>query len=107
MELAMRVDPAWERAFFRYSHEAGRRGSNASYEVQGTGNLIDAFVNRAAFHSLNETAERLFQSTGKQAGVILLIVDNNYDYDVKFEYSDMGRWMINKLDGASGIPAGL
>lgn len=107
INLAMRFNPAWTRAFYRYTHEGSRLGSNASCVANGVANLVDPFAHAAAFRKLNEIAERLFQAIGKDKAVILLIVDNNFDFDVKFEYTNMHKWSISKLDGASGIPEGF
>jgi hypothetical protein len=104
MQLPMRVDPSWTKAFFRYCHEGARLGSNASCVSNGIANLIDPFENSIAFGKLNDLGEALFRSTGKEQAVILLIVDNKFNYNVEFEYSDMGKWMISKIDGATGIP---
>jgi hypothetical protein len=107
MQLAMRANPSWARAFFRYCHEGARQGSNASCVSNGAADLIDPFENSITFNKLNDLGEALFQSTGKDQAVILLIVDNKFNYNVEFEYSNMGKWMINKIDGATGIPAGF
>ena len=107
MQLAMRVKPSWTKAFFRYCHEGARLGSNASCVYDGVADLIDPFEHNITFNKLNDISEALFRSTGKDRAVILLVVDHKFNYDVEFEYSDMGKWMINKIDGATGIPSGI
>ncbi|MEJ2419623.1 MAG: hypothetical protein P8Y45_22400 [Exilibacterium sp.] len=107
MQLVMRVNPSWTKAFFRYCHEGGRLGSNASCVSNDVADLIDPFDHNIALNKLNDIAEEIFQSTGKDRAVILLIVDSKFNYDVKFEYIDMSKWMISKLDGSNGIPTGF
>jgi hypothetical protein len=107
MQLAMRVNPSWTKAFFRYCHEKGRMGSNASCVSNGMADLIDPFEHHATFNKLNDIGESLFQSTGKNTAVILLVVDSEFNYDLKFEYEDMSKWIINKMDGATGVPEGF
>lgn len=107
MQLAMKVNPSWTKAFFRYCHEGARVGSNASCVYNGVAELIDPFEHNVAFNRLNTIGEALFRTIEKDQAIILLIVDNKFNYDVKFEYSDMSKWMINKIDGATGIPTGF
>ena len=39
--------------------------------------------------------------------LLLLVVDGNYDFKLKYEYTELGKWATTKIDGGVGIPAGL
>ena len=39
--------------------------------------------------------------------LLLLVVDSNYDFELKYEYTELGKWATTKIDGGVGIPAGL
>lgn len=107
IELVEKLDPTWKRAFFRFSVEPIKYGSNASYESAAGVNLIDPLEVRGFFHEMNETAVALFQEIAKERGVLLLVVDAASAYSVQFEYDDLERWKITKLGGRTGIPEGL
>ena len=97
----------WNRAFYRFCNEPSHYGSNASYVVGAEATLVDSMRVGNVLREMNEMARKLFALLGKEQGVLLLIVDPPRDFDVKFEYQDLERWKITKLDGATGIPAGL
>ena len=41
-------------------------------------------------------------------GVFLLVAEaGSYNYEIKYEFKNMKRWVITKLDGGTGIPEGL
>lgn len=107
IQLIRDMDPSWTKAFFRYCQDGSRLGSNASYISKSESKLIDPLLHNAALVKLNAISEGLLESMGQDQAVILLAVDSNFDYDVKFEYADMEKWRISKLDGENGIPDGL
>ena len=39
--------------------------------------------------------------------LVLLVVDSSLDYRVNFEFEDMTKWKITKMDGGSGITEGI
>ena len=39
--------------------------------------------------------------------LLLLVVDNNHDHELKYEYSDFDKWAIRKMDGGTRVPRGL
>ena len=43
----------------------------------------------------------------KERGVFLITVNANLEYDIKFEWNDLEKWKISKLDGRTGIPEGI
>ena len=108
--MTRRVDPGWTRAYWRFESESSRFGSNASYETKSEINLISALRESASYGRLNDLGRQLWESEllpEKRFCVCLLIVDARLDYEVKFERTDMSKWRITKLDGATGRPAGL
>jgi len=48
----------------------------------------------------------LLAEIGKPRAVLLLRAGSDFSHDVKFEYDDLDRWKITKLDGRTGIPEG-
>lgn len=107
MELIRQIEPAWRKAYFRFSSDGARRGSNGSYASDSEVTLIDPFKHNKFFKSMNEKSIRLFSLLGKEHAVLLLTVDSNFDYDIKFEYANLDRWKISKVDGGTGIPEGI
>jgi len=108
--MMRRIDPSWIRAFWRFESEDFRYGSNSSYEGPSGVTLISALKESAAFNRLNQLGRQLWESEAdpnKWFSVCLLVIDSALDYEVKFEKSDMSKWRITKLNGASGLPAGL
>ena len=97
----------WEKAYLRFCHEGLVYGSNASYVCGSEATIVDAFELRAEFKNMNTKAVRLLESLGKKQGLLLLIVDSQMKYDILFEFEDLKRWRITKLDGATGIPEGI
>ncbi|HSI18469.1 MAG TPA: hypothetical protein VK980_11905 [Sphingomonas sp.] len=102
-----RVAPDFERAFFRFKLEPEAYGSNASYISGAAILLVDPFENSAFFENANERVRSLLHTFGKTRAVALLTVDASFDYKIDFDWNDLDRWRITKVDGASGIPAGL
>ena len=108
--MMRRIEPSWSRSFWRFESEDARYGSNASYESPSGVTLVPALREEKAFNRLNELGRQLWESEAdpaKRFSVCLLVVDSSLNYEVKFERSDMSRWRITKLNGASGLPAGL
>jgi predicted regulator of Ras-like GTPase activity (Roadblock/LC7/MglB family) len=98
------LDSAWTKAYYRFRAEELRYGSNASYVSGPAVTLIGAIKHGPFYESMNEKGAELLKHLGKKKGVFLLIVDNKLDYDIKFEWDDLHRWEISKMDGRSGIP---
>ncbi|GLQ89399.1 hypothetical protein [Dyella flagellata] len=107
VSLVGSLDPGWTKAYYRFRAEELRYGSNASY-VGGTGVTLVGAIRHGPFYELmNEKGAELLKHLDKKKGVFLLTVDNQLDYDIKFEWNDLHRWEISKMDGRSGIPEGL
>ena len=108
--LIRRLDPSWSHAYWRFEAEEFRCGSNASYKGDAGINLIDTVKEHAVFNTLNELGRQLWLTESekeKRFAVCLMIVDSTFDCELKFERKDMAKWRITKLNGASGLPAGL
>ena len=52
-------------------------------------------------------ASDLFGLFGEPKGVLLLEAASNLSYDIRYEFADQSKWQITKLNGGTGIPAGL
>ena len=59
------------------------------------------------FNAATAKGKEVLAAIGKSEGLFLLIADSNFDYEIKFEYSDMDKWRISKMKGGTGVPAGL
>lgn len=62
-----------------------------------------SFENSAFFETANGRARSLLHTFGETQGVALLTVDAAFDYKIDFDWNDLDRWKITKVDGASGI----
>jgi len=98
--------PDWTTAYVRIACDAGSRQSKGSY-VTASGifmfnAMADDFLRR-----MREVGGQLFEAMKKDRGVALLIVRPDLDYEIRFEWEDLERWPIAKLNGATGIPVGL
>ena len=105
--LVRSIEPKWNRAFFRFSTDEMKYGSNASYSFDSAVTLIDPFKCKPFFSSMNEKGKQLFRLIKKERGVLLLTVDSDFNYDTKFEYDNLERWKISKIDGGTGVPVGI
>ncbi len=99
--------PDFERAFYRAVVEPQQHGARASYVVGEHVTLLDAVEERALFEEMRETSWELVGNLGKDRGVLLLVVSKSFEYEIKFDWTDLERWHMTKLDGGTGIPAGL
>ena len=107
MEFMREREPAWETAYYRFRSEGSRYGANASYVV-GTNVLLIGAVKWAAFYErMNDNAARLLEVLGNSQGVFLLTVSAGAAYDIRFEWENLRRWEITKLDGRTGMPSDL
>jgi hypothetical protein len=105
--LMREVDPAWEKAFHRFRMDGARYGSNGSYVSSGKIHLISALQFAVFYREANEKGLRLLKALGRERGVFLLTIDCEMNYHVDFEWEDLDKWGISKIDGESGLPNGL
>lgn len=104
MEFMRNLEPDFSRAYYRFAIEPSRYGANGSYQSGDLVHLISAFDNEAFFQSMNELSRSLVESLSKNRGVFLLSIESTFDYKIDFDWVDLDRWRITKLDGASGLP---
>jgi len=107
IQMMQAAYPNWDRAFFRFCMEEFSYGSNGSYISGSSVVLFDPFKSPNFFDRMNAKSAELLKLLGKKRGVLLLSVDSQLNYDVKFEFEDVNRWKITKLNGATGLPAGI
>ena len=107
MELIPELAPTWSKAYFRFSMDVSGHGSNASYASGSSVVIIDPFKNATFFAKANAKGVELLNKLQKKRGVVLVQIDSNFNYEVKFEFDDLERWRISKLNGGTGIPQGL
>ena len=107
IEMLRSLGLEWDNGYFRFVHEGLNYGSNASYVVGSKATLIDTFEYESTFDSMNENGVKLLELLGKQQGTFLMTVDSKFDYKIQFEFQNLSRWRITKLDGGTGVPEGL
>ena len=107
IELMQVLEPGWTKAYYRFRSEEARYGSNASYAVNGDVSLIGALKWEDFYEQMNSYGAQLLHVLGKGQGVFLLTVDSRFDYDIQFEWDDLSRWEITKLNGNTGLPLGM
>jgi hypothetical protein len=105
--LIRQIEPAWQNAYFRFCSEGIKHGSNGSYVSDGKVVIIDPFKHNAFFKYMNEKAMRILAILGKEQAVLLLVIDSNFNFDLKYEYQNLDRWKITKINGGTGIPEGI
>lgn len=110
VDALQRIAPTWNRAFMRLDASDQDIGAKGSY-VSATGvSLLGALDHKQLYEAMLRLGSQLRQATsnnGRQFVVCLVVIDSNFDYEVKFEFDDPNKWEITKLDGASGIPIGI
>ena len=97
----------WHKGYVRFYMDDGETGANGCFAGDGFVDLIGALDHNAFYQEFIALGERLFQALQKTRGVLLLQVDASFDYEAKFEWKDLAKWRITKLDGRSGLPDGL
>lgn len=107
IDLVRSLDGGWIKGYYRFRAEYLRYGSNASYLGSVGVVLIGALKHRQFYDSMNQKGLRLLKHIGKESGVFLLEIDNNFDYHIHFDWADLHRWEITKMDGRTGMPEGI
>ena len=110
LEQLPHIASDWTRAFFRFIATDDHYGSSASYVTPQDVMLVSAMKYGGFYDRMNDLGFQLRRETennGRKFCVFLLVVDAAFNYEIKFEYRDIEKWKITKLDGASGMPAGL
>jgi hypothetical protein len=107
MEIIHKIEPKSTRAFYRFQSEGSRCGSNASYVSDSNATLISALKNAQFYESMNRKGSKLFGVMGEVEGIFLLIIDDKFNYEVKFECNYLHRWEITKMGGGTGVPVDI
>lgn len=100
------VAPSWKAAYYRFYADERERGANASYADPAGVVLIWAVRQGDFYKRMEALSVQLFKVLGRERGVLLLSAKADFSYDVKFDFDNLDRWKITKLEGASGIPEG-
>lgn len=111
MQEMFDTEPDWQKAYYRFSvreyEDFIRSGSSASYVSHGEVTLLGGPEHREFFNYMNDMARELLRLFEKDQAVLLLTIGSNFTYEIQFEYQDLERWQINKMDGRTGIPEGI
>ena len=98
----------WDKAFFRFHSDVNGYGGNASYTQGSSVNLLgqfkfDGFVEKTC--DKFENLKKSLAQSNKPFCVALLVIDNQYNFKILYEYNDLDKWFITKID-SDGIPRG-
>lgn len=107
ISLIREIAPGWSKGYLRFCSLASVVESKASYVNQSGAEIIDVVKYKEFFQAISIHGQELLAALGKSEGLFLLIVDSNFDYEVKFEYSQLDKWRITKMRGETGIPTVL
>jgi hypothetical protein len=107
MTLLQSGGQPWVRGFFRFRSEENSFGSNASYVFGEHVFLISAMRNKVFYERTNELGRRLIESFDRTRGLFLIVVKSDFSYEIKFEWDDLNKWEIGKIDGGTGLPSGI
>ena len=98
---------SWNEAYYRFECEGGHTKSTASYRDAERVTLISALRKKEFFDWRGALASDLFAFFREPKGVLLLVATSDFSFDVRYEFANVDRWQITKLNGGTGIPAGL
>jgi hypothetical protein len=104
IDEVLEIEPDFEKGFFTFYAEDRVSESCASYISPSDVFIIDAMLQEEFFDAMNEMCTELLLEMRKDKAALLLVVDKYFDYEIKFEYSDIAKWKISLADGGSGIP---
>lgn len=107
IQLVLNIEPKWTKGFYRFQYEIIRYGGNCSYSSSFGTDLIGTIHYNVVIKSMNNKALKIIELLEKERTVLLLIVDSDFNYEIKFEYENLDCWRITKLNGGTGIPAEL
>jgi len=107
MELARQFEPSWIKGYFRFCSDGSKYGSNASFASDSKVMLVDPFKYQPFFSSMNDKGLILLKALNKEQGLFLLTIDASYNYTINFEYENLDRWRITKINGGTGVPIGI
>jgi hypothetical protein len=100
----------WKKAFLRSKIANGMCTHEGSYTLRDAVYLFNVLQHKAMFSTAHEIVPQLREASAngdRRFCVALLIVDSDFNYEMKYEYDDADRWAISKLGGRSGVPQGI
>ena len=104
IDKILEFDPCFEKAYYRFHAEQRSSESCACYIAKSETNIIDAMSEAEFFDDMDRMFLKLLGEMEKSRALLLLIIDKDLGYEMKFEYSDMLKWQISLADGGTGIP---
>lgn len=104
IKLMQEIEPKWNKAYLRFCSQELVCETKGSYVCGAEIKIINALSYKYFFHSINEKGQELLAFLGKMQGIFLLTIDSNFEYKIVFEYQNLNRWKISKLNGGTGIP---
>lgn len=104
IDKILELEPCFEKAYYRFHAEQRQSESCASYIANSETNIIDAMSEAEFFDAMDQMFLELLGEMEKSRALLLLIIDKDLGYEMKFEYSDMLKWQISLADGGTGIP---
>ena len=93
----------WKEAYFRFVMGDRFAGGEASCVVGDEVVLMDTWP-KTLWNDIFACGEELLMAAGVEAGVLLLVVKDNQEFDIHLDFADPDRWEITKMDGGTGIP---
>ncbi len=102
--LLRRIAPSWEKAYLRICLDNSSCEAKGSFVADSGVTIIDVIKNKDFFYPINDKGQELIELLGKEQGVFLLVVKSSLEYEFKFDYENLSRWKITKMDGGTGVP---
>lgn len=94
----------WEIAYFRVEHEWGSTGLEWTWVRDGKAHGGPEGADSDPVMEAAEEVSKAIHASGNKFKVMLVTVQPNNKFNVKFEYKDGNRWEIRMGDGKDGIP---
>lgn len=107
ISLVQGIEPNWQKAFLRFCWRDSVSEAKGSFVRASEVDIINVLKHKDFFHSVTKKGQALLMALGKSEGMFLLLINSNFEYEIKFEYEDLNRWKISKLAGGTGIPEGI
>jgi hypothetical protein len=100
----------WRKAFLRSEIAEDMCTLKGSFILGDAVYLFDELQHKAMFSTARAIVPQVREASangGRRFCVALLIVDSDFNYEMKYEYDDANSWEISKLGGRSGVPQGI
>jgi hypothetical protein len=101
--------PDWNEGFVRMQAADDSFEVKCSYVLPTGTQILNVLVHKAFIEKAQRIGAELRETLPRANGpfyVALLRVGADLDYSMQYEYSDLNRWNISKMNGGTGIPAG-